>query len=428
MVSNVSAAADRVIVRRLGATLGGGVGIAAFSIVGGIVVSRSLGPVGRGELALLLLWPQLLSTLGNIGVDLGSTYYSADVRWRRNVPTTVLVLALAQASLIVPAYLLLVPVLFRTAHMGTLPLWLAVLIPIDLCALYLVHALNGRHDYRAFNVVRFSMSPTYTLGVVALALGGRLTVMSAAVTFVVSNAVITLFAAVLTTRRYGVGRWDSVLARNIVGFGLRGHLGRLAPQAVGADVVIVALVLSPRELGLFTAAIAFLGVGRILVGSIGLVVFPEMRAAMLEGASVRRIREMIGLTVVVMALLAVGLAVVGGPIAALVFGGRFRSAGVIAAILAVGETARGAYVLMLEGVRGAGRPGLTSVIETCNWVVFAGCVGGAALLGGLMAIASGVAFASSFSLVLLGVLAGRTGALSFLSAGSPRAAAVGVGL
>jgi O-antigen/teichoic acid export membrane protein len=428
MVSSPPAIADRLIIRRLGVTLGGGVGIAAFSIVGGIAVSRTLGPVGRGELALLLIWPQLVSTLGNIGVDLGSTFYSADVRRRRNVPATVLVLALAQAAVIAPAYLLLVPVLSHTGQVRALAFWLALLIPVDLCALYLVHALNGRHDYRAFNVARFSMSPAYTLGVVALALDGRLTVISAAVTFLASNAIITALAIGLTTRRHGLGCWDPELAHDIVGFGLRGHLGRLAPQSVGADVVIVALVLSPRELGLFATALAFLGVGRILVSSMGLVVFPETRAAMLAGTPAPRIRQTIGVTVAVMAMVALGLTVVGEPLAGLVFGDGFRSAGAIAAILAAGETARAAYVLLLEGVRGAGRPGLTTLVEAGNWVVFGSCVAAAAVLGGLTSIALGVALASTLSLALLLVFAGRSGALSFLSAGPRRAIATEVRL
>jgi O-antigen/teichoic acid export membrane protein len=129
-----------------------------------------------------------------------------------------------------------------------------------------------------------------------------------------------------------------------------------------------------------------------------------------------------------MAMVALGLTVVGEPLAGLVFGDGFRSAGAIAAILAAGETARAAYVLLLEGVRGAGRPGLTTLVEAGNWVVFGSCVAAAAVLGGLTSIALGVALASTLSLALLLVFAGRSGALSFLSAGPRRAIATEVRL
>jgi len=411
---------------RLGGALASSAGIAAFSLLGAVVIARTLGPVGKGELALLVLWPQLVSTLGNAGIDLGATYFSGDPARRRDVPATALRIAFVQSLVVVPVYLVLVPVLFRSSDLGLLPFAVAVLIPIDLAALYAAHALNGRHDYGAFNIARSVMAPVFGLGALALSAADVLTVGSAAALFIVANAAIAVVALALTGRRYGFGTYDGRLARSLGGYGLRAHFGRLSPQGLGFDLAIVALVLAPRDLGLFTAAASFLGVGRLVVTSVGLVVFPETRASHVAGTSNAAVGAMIAFAVVASGIVATGLWIAAGPLAVLVFGDGFRAAGKVAAILATGEVARACYVLLLEMLRGAGRPALTTSAEAVNWALFTGAVIAAASLGGLVTIATGIAVASFGSRAALLILGLRAGALGFLVGRAPASAPAGL--
>jgi hypothetical protein len=66
-------------------------------MVSGTIAARVLGPGSRGDLAMLLLWPQLVVTVGMLGVELAATYYSADKRRRGRVPATALTIAAVQA-------------------------------------------------------------------------------------------------------------------------------------------------------------------------------------------------------------------------------------------------------------------------------------------------------------------------------------------
>jgi hypothetical protein len=46
-------------------------------VASGVLVARTLGPENRGYLALLALFPAILSELGNLGLPLAVTYYIA---------------------------------------------------------------------------------------------------------------------------------------------------------------------------------------------------------------------------------------------------------------------------------------------------------------------------------------------------------------
>jgi len=46
-------------------------------VLTGILLARTLGPRGRGELAAAILWPTLIMTLGTLGMTEAITYHTA---------------------------------------------------------------------------------------------------------------------------------------------------------------------------------------------------------------------------------------------------------------------------------------------------------------------------------------------------------------
>jgi PST family polysaccharide transporter len=257
------------------------------------------------------------------------------------------------------------------------------------------------------------MPPAYAAAVGVLAAVGALSVTTAAVSFLCAYALVTLAALAYTRRRHGLGRNDRALRRQLTRFGLRAHLGRLSPQNLGVDVVVVSIVLATQNLGLFTAAIAFVGLGRMLAGSVGLVVFPQASAAHLAGEP-PRVRGMIAITLAATALGALLLWLLATPLTVTLFGERFRPAADVARILALGEIARSAYALLVEALRGSGCAGLTTVVQALDWVIFAGGAFVGAAAGGLKGVAVGLAVAATVSLAVLLLAAARRGALALL--------------
>lgn len=405
----------RPLVPRLAGTLGSGAGIALFSIVSGVVLARQLGPAGRGELARLLLWPSVISGFGNLGIDLAASYFSADPAVRQRVPATVLRIAARQSVVVSALYLAAVPFIFDGRTYGFLPFLMTLYIPADLVALYAASCLNGRLDARAFNIARVSMGPIYAAALGVFAVAGALTPTTAALAFLASNAILAVIALEMLRRRHGFGQHDRALSAKAWRFGRRAHFGRLTPTGLGLDIVLVSLLLSSRDLGLFVAASAFLSAPRLLATSVGLVVFPQASTTRRSGET-PRLRAMILLTVFVSGVGAVALALLARPLLVALFGERFAPAAVVLQLLAVGEIARTAYALIIEALRGSGRPGLTSAAEGISWALFLSVVSAGALAGGLTGTAAGVCAATVAALAVLLVITWSSGSLSWIFA------------
>jgi len=393
---------------RLVATLGTSGVVAVLGIASGVIAARTLGPSSRGDLALLLLWPQLFCTVGNMGIDLAATYLSANPVRRANAPATLIAVALAQSLVLVPLYLLLMPFVFDGARLTGAAMLMATLIPLYLGGAYCVAALGGMLDFRAFNVVRFATPALYVATIVALALTGTLSAITAAAGFVLANGVADALAFVLLCRKVTFARPDIALAKSALAYGARAHVGRLSPQSLGADAIIIALLLSSRDLGLFVAAAAFLAAPRLLTASVSMVAFPQVSAAHVAGVR-PKLRALFTLYVLAATLPAIALFTLASPIVALLFGGEFGGAAPVLRLLALSAMAMSLRAFPLEVLRGVGRPGITSIAEIANWGLFVVAVPAGVAIGGLQGAAAGVAVSSFGSLAVIAVLSMRSG-------------------
>jgi O-antigen/teichoic acid export membrane protein len=325
-------------------------------------------------------------------------------------------LALGQSLVLVPIYLLTMPFVLDGRVVTRDAMLLASLIPLYLVGSYCSGALSGWLNFRAFNAVRMATPILYTAGVIALAATETLTAGTAALVFVAANGTADVLAVLLLWRQAGRGAIDRPLARAAVSYGLRAHIGRLSPQALGVDVIVVALFLSTRDLGLFVAAGAFLAAPRLVTASIGMVVFPHVSASHLAGER-PRLRALGVLYALAATLPAIVLLVAAQPAIHLLFGSEYEGAVRVLQLLAVSSLALSLRAFPSEVLRGLGRPGLTSIAEVASWVMFlvSGALG--AWLSGVEGVAAGASVASVMSLGFTCALAYRSGVFAMPRAG-----------
>lgn len=395
---------------KLAGTLGTSGVSAALGMVSGTIAARVLGPGSRGDLAMLLLWPQLIVTVGVLGVELAATYYSADERRRGRVPATALTIAAVQAAVLVPLYLAIVPFLYRTTDLMGEAVIMAALIPLYLLGAMCIDCLAGTLRFGAFNAVRITLPVLYSGAVVLLAVAGSLTPSTGAYVYLGAHAAGDVLALALVWRLQGLGRFDGRLAKDMIGFGLRAHFGRMIPQSLGMDAAVIALALPARELGMYVAASAFLAAPALVASSVGMVIFPQVSATHQAGGR-PRLQATFAVYVLTVSALSAMLFIAAPQIIELFFGSRYADAAPALRLLSIASVMLALRSFPVEVLRGVGRPGLTTLAEVANWTLFVALVPAGAALGGLAGTAAAVAIASTLSLGVLVAIIARAGLL-----------------
>jgi O-antigen/teichoic acid export membrane protein len=399
------------IAPRLAGTLGTSGASAILGIVSGTLAARVLGPATRGELAQLLLWPQMVVTVGSLGIELSAVYFSGDRRRRRDVPATLLGVAIAQSCVLVPAYVLLIPFVYRDPALIRESLAMIPLIPLYMVGAVMIDCLAGRLRFSSFNVVRIALPALYCAAIVALAAADALTPLTGALAYLAAHGVSDVLALAFVWRDGGFGRFQPPLARDAVRYGLRAHFGRMTPQSLGVDTAILALLLASDDVGLYVAATAFLAAPGLVASSVGMVVFPQVSATHQAGGRAE-LRATFLLYAAVVGAIAAALFIAAPAIVPLFFGEEFARSAAALRWLSIASVALALRSFPVEVLRGVGRPGLTSGAEVANWALFLAFVPAGASLGGVTGTAAAVTLSSAASLAVLAAIVWRTGTFS----------------
>lgn len=376
----------------------------------GMVLSRRMETHERGVTAALLLWPQLIASIGVLGLDLSATHFSADPRHRRDATATALATALPLGLASAVVYAGLIPVIFAGDQLGLFPLVVAVVSPVNIALMIAQGALQGRLDFRAFNLARGFMAPLYAVLLGLFAAAHQLTPKTAAASYLLATAWTLGLTAWLLWRTGGIGRIARDLRRTLVRYGVVAHWGRLSAQHIGVDQVIVGISLSKDDLGVFATAVILLGAPRLLTTGAGLVLFPTASSQHHQGRP-PLLRSPMAASLALNALVAVVLAAAAGPLVHHLFSAKYADAVTVLRIMLIGEVVRAGSQMLGEVLRGSGHHGLPGIAQAFDWVAFIALVSAGSAIGGLHGAAAGVVATNFLTAALTVGLAVRAGAL-----------------
>ena len=248
--------------RTAASTLGYRLSTAAMSFVSVLITARALGATERGQLALLIAIATISAQLGRFAVEEANANLAAgEPDTRRGLASNSLVFSCVFGALCAVVIALLFE--FVPAARGDTPArtsWLAIgTIPVLMLQAYLTYLV--RADY-AFGVTNVSwlMGPGIAMvGNAVLWVAGELTVTTAFTSWIVAHSAACLLLIVYVVRRtVGFGRPDRGLARRTLRFGLKAYVGRvLLVGNYRVDQWILAGIAGPRELGLYSIAVAW---------------------------------------------------------------------------------------------------------------------------------------------------------------------------
>jgi O-antigen/teichoic acid export membrane protein len=351
------------------ATYGANIGVAVLGLANILIVSRVLGPSGRGDVAFLTAMAQLTALVGGLGIQTANAYFGgSEARLRPILATNSVGLALILGSSSIGVVALLIHVFpVVGGHVDADTRWIAFSsIPVVMLGTYLW--VLSQSDYRfGFTNIAWLLQPVVTVTVnSSLAVVGALTVRSAIATWVAGQALSTILLAWYVARRLsGFGRPKKELGRHMVGFGLKTHAGQIG--MIGnyrLDQWLLGSISGARRLGLYSVAVAWAEVLFFLPTAITSVQSPNLvRAKRAEAA--RQAEIAFRMVALVTLVLAAAMIVAAPFLCATIFGSAFRGSIRDLRILALGALGIVAIKQLGNALTLQGRP----MLETAGIVI-----------------------------------------------------------
>lgn len=380
------------------ATFGTQVGAALIGLVNVLVMSRILGPAGRGDVVFLTTITMLTAGMSGIGVGQANVNLAGSrPAVRAALATNSVLFAIAFGGLAagtLSALIELVP--SAGGEVDSTLRWIAVAsIPLLILKHYLFSLLQADYRFVVINSV-WLLTPLLQLTVNgSLGIAGALTVGIAFAAWVAGQALeVAIAAGYLMTRLAGFGRPRLRLALEMVGFGVKAHLGRvLLVGNYRLDQWILGAVAGSRELGLYSVAVAWAEALFYLPQAFSMVQRPDIVRATREQAAAQAAR-VFRISVMLTAPIVVAMVVLAPLLCVLVFGEEFRGSIDDLRVLAVGALGVAGLKTLGDALTAQRRPLLETAAVGVAFLFAVGLdVALIPLLGGLgAAIASTVAY------------------------------------
>jgi O-antigen/teichoic acid export membrane protein len=334
--------------------------IQALSVVTGVLLARALGPAGRGELAVAMLWPGLFALLGCLGAGEAITYHAARATAEPGTLVgSALALGAVQATVLVAGASVVVGRVLAGHGADARAAAHAYLayVPLVLLATYLMSVLGGLRRYAAFQSLRVLVIALSALGVVALATTGALTVRTAVLVYLGANLVSALAALAMLPLWSLRLKVDGGLVRALLSFGVRSHGGNVASMLnERLDQLVMSVFLSPVSLGLYVVAVTFSSVTGLVGVSAATVALPSVASATSVGQRVDQARRLVGVTLLASTAVTVPLVAALPLLVHLFFGRAYATAVGPGRVLLVAAVAFSVSRVLGAVLRALGRP------------------------------------------------------------------------
>lgn len=349
--------------------------MAVASAASSIVLARTLGPVERGELATVLLWPLAIGILGELGLGLAFAYFVArDGSLLSGLWTLGWVVslgwgtALAVASGRVLERFLVLSDPARDVFLLTL-----ATVPIVLATAFQSYLLLGIGELAAFNVVRAGAVALYVAGVCGIALRGKAAVPAYAIAWVVSQVLTFVIAtAWFVLSRRPRWEWRPALFRSVAVYGAKTYVSGLTAQmTLRLDQMLMTALGVTAVLGVYVVAVSVASITSPLFTALAVVVMHRVGGSVPEEAG-RQVLEYLQLAFLLGVPLCLILAAAAPWLVPAVFGAAYRLAVLPAAVLLVASLFQGANAVLGNGLRAIGLPGRPALAEAAGFVLTLG--------------------------------------------------------
>jgi len=371
----------------------------------GILAARLLGPIARGELATVILWPTILSNLGLMGCNwVVAQEVAKDPQRESDWISAGTLVGLSMACLYFVAGFFFLPVLLPADRLYLLPLarLCLLLLPIDIMNQVLLSAEHGRMRWRRYNFLRLSYFVFYLFLICVIGLTHRSQIRWFVAAFLTSQLLSLLVRVWLRRRLLAMGKSPLRQCFYLIKQGLP-FFGATISNLISLqlDTVLVVGLFNAEAAGIYAVASAFANGQSSLGEALGITSFAVLSNEKNPKQREKIITETFRQSTLISCGAGIALACLIPIVVVPLFGAAFSKAIRPAILLALAASVMGSANILNQGLRGAGRPhaGLVSQL------IGAGVLAIAALFFlrgfGLMGMAYAVGISACVQLLVL---------------------------
>jgi len=352
-----------------------------LGFVSGILVTRWLGPTGRGQLAAAMMWPATAGVICSFGLQ-HAFAYAAGVGWAD--PNRLRILALKFTLFLgIPTmmvYWYICPwILHRQFGDETwIPRLFSLFIPLSLYTGLLLPIYQGVGAFRKWNIARLFRSGGWTVAVVVFGTTTALTIVNLLVAQLIILGILGGFLAFyLRDLRGGLPEQSNTSISPIMKYGLAIYLSGLAYTInQQLDQLLLSLWVDPSELGQYAAAAALSGVLLLIPSIVGPIAFSKIARASHDLSDQRRqIRGALMFTLTLLLPAGLGAMILAPRITLFLYGTSYMVAGQLLRVLAPSAMFLGSAIALSDILRGTGKP---------MYATYGAILGAAITVGGLL--------------------------------------------
>ena len=341
--------------------------IAVSSTIGGIIAARLLGPSGRGELAAATAWAGILSVIATLGLPQAITFYTArnPAKLGDIFSASLFLLAIQGCVIVAGGWIATTIILGRFQPTALPPVQIYLFsVPFSLLVTYLSTMAQGLNRFRLFNGLRLASAVGFPLVMIFGLLIGISDAKSIVTLMLVAQiATASVGLVFFVTRNRPKVRIRRSQVWELLRYGSKSYLGSLSWIAnARLDQLIMSAFVGLGELGIYAVAVSYSTVLFPLSGAFAMVLFPRVAGERREAAG-KTIKRALRANLIVSSTGALLLAFISPFLLPLLFGVEFNGAVLPAIILLVAIVLLGFNYVLSDGLRGIGRPGITSLAE-----------------------------------------------------------------
>ncbi len=343
-------------------------------VVTSLLSAWALGPTGRGDLMVVLMWPAIFSMTAQLGLPQAYRYWTAkrpecvSGLYSNAIVFTLIVglVTLALAEFVIP-YLIghRSPEVLRLARIYLLTI--PVLMLTDLTR----SLLEGARRFTWVGVLRLILFAVQLVSYIVLWSMKRLTVETATYTMVVALTASLILSLIAVWRELKPS-WEPKLddLRMTLRYGIRDYPGVLTDFVNWRlDLILLVGFASSTSIGLYVVALRLADITSVLCSSVCDALMPEVAAAEENERATLMLTRSLRLTTVAHVLVLIPLWILSPFILRFAYGESFVAVNGVWRLLMLASLVWSAGAVVISGLNGLGHPGLSTIARIFAAVV-----------------------------------------------------------